>query len=212
MGFGSCDCEDTLVSIPRNECAFDIGQIIRIGASRIQSTPHFPGLAEIENEDEWQALLDADDDTKIVLTPIIENLTIPPSTAILEGGDDNSTLDGQPIALGGSSPRSETGMMSSLQAAVRVALKKIQCVQSMDNPVILYFFTAKGKIISQAATSGPSYEGMPCAGFFIGDPSIDGYNTRDKTPIGFSFAYGWADRLREITPDFNVRTLFATAS
>lgn len=216
MSFGNCDpaCETELESIPRSQCAFNLGQIIRIGVRRVdlEGDPAFPGLAEIQDVEQWQARLDADDDSKIVITPIIEGLTIPASTAILEGGDDNSTLDGMPISVGGSSPRSETGMIRSIEAAIRVALKKIQCHQTLDRPLEVFFFNNAGRIIANLHTDNAGYAGIPVGAFFVGDPAIEGLNTDDKTPIGFSLAYGWADRLRSIAPDFNVRQLFATES
>lgn len=213
--FGNCSCDDLeLETIPRNTCAFDIGQVIKLGVQKQQAagSPTFANLAAAESQSNWQTLLDADDETKIVITPITENLVIPPSDAILEGGDDNSTFDGMPIALGGSSPRA-TGMIASITPAIRRALKKIICVQTLDTPVTLFYITKNGIFVQYTEIGEVDIVGVPAYAFFVGDPGIEGKNTRNKTPISFSLAYGWADNLVKIEPDFDVLTeLYATES
>jgi hypothetical protein len=212
-----CDCDDlTLDVIPQNVCAEDLGQITKIGVQLQQpsGTPPFANLAAIQDLDEWIDLLDANDETKIVITPIVENFVVPPTNAILEGGGGgNDTLDGMPFAHDGEPARAE-GMMRSISAAIRRAMKKIQCSQTLDRPVVVYLFnTAKKKVAAMQASDGTGYQGIPAYAFFTGDPGSEGNNQSDKTPIGFSLPYGWADYRKIVNVDFDPRTeLVPTAS
>lgn len=205
-----CDCDDlTLEVIPQNLCAEDLGQITKVGVQLQQpsDSPSFANLAAVQNLSNWIDLLDATDETKIVITPITEGFVVPPTTASLEGGSGgNDTLDGMPIAHDGEPARVEF-MMRSISAAIRRALKKIQCSQTLDRPVVVYLFnTAKKKVSLMQAVDGIGFQGHPAYAFFTGDPGSEGNNQSDKTPGGFSFPYGWADYRKIVNVNFDPRT------
>lgn len=216
MALEPCDCDDLLLeTVVRNICAEDVGQVQKIGVQIQQASdePPFATLADLKDLANWQDLLDANDETKIVITPLIDGMVIPPTTPILEGGSgSNETVDGLPIAHDGQAVRVE-GMMRSITAAIRRALKKIRCVQTQDRPVVIFLFNDKKKVVCQRAADGVGFEGIPAYSTFVGDPGTEGLNHNDKTPISFSLASGWADDREIVAPDFNFRTeLFPTAS
>jgi len=111
-------------------CAENLGQIQKIVFQRRQATAPFPtqdnaagGAAALAS---WTVYKGAVDDTKVVTTAFFESFVIPGSTEILEGGDDNTTLDGKPVVVGGTTSRA-TGMFRSMSSDVIQSLKALQC-------------------------------------------------------------------------------------
>lgn len=211
-----CDCDDlVLETIIRNICGEDIGQIQKIGLQLQQPSdaPPFANEADIQDLANWTDLLDATDETKIVVTPLIEGMVIPPTEPVLEGGSgSNETTDGLPIAHDGQAVRVE-GMIRSIAAAIRRAMKTLKCKATNDRPLVMFIFNEKKKVVCQRAADDIGFEGIPIYSIFVGDPGTEGLNTSTKTPISYSLAYGWADDLEFVSPDFNFRTeLFPTGS
>lgn len=199
----TCPLPDALTDITPITCAENLGQIQKIVLQRPQTTVPFPtqdatigGAAVIASWDVYKAAVDS---TKVVTTPFFEAYEVPGSEAILEGGDDNTTLDGAPILVGATTPRAE-GMFRGLPAEVLKELKA-NCEANMT----VYFINEFGKVIG-TSIDGITFEGIPVTSLFIGDPAIAGKNTNDKTSFGHSLRYGWRDNLAIVTPtDFDAR-------
>lgn len=197
--FGNCVCppEDAIADIPDNDCALSILQIQKFIVAR-RSNSAFATLTAAATKANWTTLLTATDETKHQVTPFVESVVIPPSEPILEGGDDNTTRDGNPIVVGAGQIRA-TGLFVELTPAVLVALKTYNC----ENDLMIYFINQLGKIIGRGPT-GTVFTGIPITSWFVSDAGNEGLNTRDKTPVGFNLRYGWRDKLVFITPtDFD---------
>lgn len=201
MGFGNCSCPlpAAIPAITAPDCAENLGQIQKIAFQRRQATAPFPtqdnalnGAAALAS---WTTLLAAVDDTKIVVTPFFENFVIPGSTEILEGGDDNTTLDGKPVVVGGTTSRA-TGMFRQMPADTIKSLKALMC----EIDLTFFMINEFGKIIGQT-NDGTDFEGIPLSSLFIGDAGNEGKNTNDKANFGLSLAYGWRDDLAIVEPD-----------
>jgi hypothetical protein len=204
MSFGSCACPlpDSLTEIPQVDCGLSLKQVqkLLIGRRGAISFAAITGALSASTIAGWQALLDATDDTKVIVTPFVEDFKIPQGEAILEGGDDNTTIDGNPIVVGANSIRA-TGMFAELPPNVLSALKKLNCESQLEVALINQF----GDIYA-LQPSGTLFKGIPITSFFVGDPGNEGLNTRDKAPVGFNFRYGWRDQLIKVTPvDFDAR-------
>lgn len=206
MGFGNCECPlpSTIPDLVAPVCAENLGQIQKIVFQRRQATAPFPtqdsvilGAAVIAS---WTTFLSAVDDTKLVTTAFFESFVIPGSTEILEGGDDNTTLDGKPVIVGATTSRA-TGMFRSMSSDVIKALKALQC----ELDLTVFMINEFGKIIGESP-DGVVFQGIPISSLFVGDAGVEGKNTNDKANFGFSLAYGWRDDLVIVTPDdFNAK-------
>lgn len=205
MGLNNvCPLPAALTDISPVVCAQNLGQIQKIVLQRPQTTAPFPtqdaaigGAAIIAS---WNVYKSSVDSTKVVTTPFFEAFTVPGSTAILEGGDDNTTLDGAAILVGASTPRGE-GMFRGLPSEVLKELKA-----NCEDNLTVFMINEFGQIIG-TSFDGIVFSGIPITSLFIGDPAIEGKNTNDKTSFGFNVRYGWADNLAIVTPtDFDART------
>lgn len=205
MSFGTCVCPPAaaITTIPSQSCDENIYQIQKFILARRQSAPAIPLIADAALLATWTALKAAVDGTKHQATPFVESVVIPQGTPILEGGDDNTTRDGNPVVVGGSQIRA-TGLFRGLPASILKVLKEYNC----ENSLMIYFINELGKIIGREDTTVVgSFTGIPITAFFIGDPGNDGKNTNDKAPVGFNLRYGWRDNLKFVTPtDFDALT------
>ena len=208
MTFASCTCPlpTAITNISDLTCGENMGQIQKIAFQRRQATAPFAtftggttGGADLLAS--WTALIGATDATKITVTPFFEAFVIPQVTPITEGGDDNTTLDGNPIVVGSSSITA-TGTFRSLTGEILREIKDYNC----ENDLTVFFINEFSRIIGTSA-DGTTLAGIPITSFFIGDGGNEGKNTQDKTVFTFNMRYGWRDRLAFVSPsDFDPRT------
>lgn len=198
---GNCDCPPpaAIADIPVNDCGLSLKQIQKFILAR-RSASAFATLILPTVLANWTTKLTAVDSTKHQVSPFVESVVIPAATPILEGGDDNTTIDGNPIVVGTGQIRVE-GMFAELSSAVLVALKTLNC----ENDLMIYFINQDGKIWGKNP-SGTIFTGIPITSFFVGDGGNEGLNTRDKSPVSFNLRYGWRDNLVSVIPsDFDAR-------
>ena len=202
--FASCACPlpEEITDIPAQGCGGNIGQIQRIIFQRRQptGTPTFATRVLPQTLANWTTLLTATDATKVQVTPLFQNHVIPPVTAITEGGDDNTTIDGNTNVVGASTIE-VTGEFPNLPAAILAALKMYNCEPNLT----VFFVTEYKKIMGWSTTlASADFRGIDIREFFIGDGGSDGKNTTDKTMFRYNLKYGWRDRVKFVTPtDFD---------
>lgn len=202
LAFCVCPPADALTAISPFTCGEDFGQIQKLALQRKQAAPPFATVADAGTLADWTTLKAATDATKVVVTPFFENFVIPPVEAILEGGDDNTTLDGAPIVVGQTTPAA-TGTFRSLPSAIFEQLQLLNCEANLT----WYGINEFGKIIAYSA-NGTTIEGIPLTEFFIGDKGAQGKNTQDKSNFRFNLRAGWSKKLKIVTPvDFDARDL-----
>jgi hypothetical protein len=113
----SCPPPTALATIPSQACPEVWDQIVKFAFQRKQATPSFTSTT-IKVAATWTPLLTASDSTKVVITPYIAGVVIPPGEVLKEGGNDNSTINGIPRITGlGFVP--VTAQPQSLQATVQ---------------------------------------------------------------------------------------------
>lgn len=199
--FGACACPpaDEITTIPDLSCGFSLKQVQKFILAR-RSNSAFATLTAPKTLANWTALLTATDETKHQVTPFVEEFKIPESEPILIGGDDNTTIDGNPIPVGAAQIRA-TGKFPELSSEVLRALKDYNC----EDDLMIYYINQNGLIYGTNPT-GTIFTGIPITAFFIGEAGNEGLNTRDKAPVGFNHRYGWRDYLVSIVPtDFDAR-------
>lgn len=204
-----CSAGAALPDIPVSNCPESFGQIQKVAFQRLYKSTgeknSFKTEAGIEKKASWTALLSADDDTKIVISPYIQAPTAEAGAARTFGGG-NETLGGVEEIVG-REPTSFTGVMRKLPQKIIKALKELQCESWGDN-LGVYLFDENGAIgaIQDAKTATTHYP-IPIRSLFIGDKTLGGYEAPDSNNIQWAFLPNWSDDLAIIVPEgFNPLT------
>ena len=207
-----CECPKptALTTIMRPTCKQNLGQLQRFLFQRPgyvfdpgAGTPNDP--VDLSS---WTPLFAANNDTKIVSSPYVENFVIPRAERQTEGGGDNTTIDGREITTGWG-PISALGQIAEVPGGIVKQIKKLTC----ETDLVVFPINEYGQIIGidpepNDTTLVPSGKlvGIPISSFFVSDLDNNGKNTRDKGDLGFSLDFGWRDDLVLIKPEFNAKT------
>lgn len=200
----NCPAPTSLTEIIAEVCGVDLKQIQRLAFQRVgdgfdtgATTP-----TDILSLSAWQDKMTANDDTKIVVTPLIgADPTIEAGEPITTGGGDNSTLNGVE-EVEGVNPSSFSCMFKSLSSKVEKALKALICERNL----VVYLFLQGGRIAVVEITADTSYEGFPIQSIFVSDRNNSGFGTRDTVSLSFELSSGWSDDLVILKPTFNPLT------
>ncbi len=125
----NCPLPTELQDIGAQGCPFNVGQIQRVIITRANNSV-FP--VTIASSDPavigtWTPLLSANDDTKVVKTPLVGgNPAIVGGSAITQGGNDNSTLNGE-VEVTGTESSVFTADFKDLEPAIARAIKLLKC-------------------------------------------------------------------------------------
>jgi len=177
----TCPLPTAIGDITNQDCQEHFGQVVRLAFQRTGSP-----FVDITDEAEWDAAVIAADATKVQYTPFTEGVTFPNADPITEGPDDNSTLFGQTIVLGGASV-APSGFFRGLESAICKELQEFTSESGVYNNLGVYLINEHGQVISNGDDSP-----FPIQSWFIGDATSEGYNTHNKTFFQWSFAYGWS--------------------
>lgn len=201
----NCPLPTALTAIPALDCGVNLNQIQRLifrrrgdvlGANA-SGGPNDPTLLA-----DWQALLAATDDTKVVVTPLIaSNPIIDAGDAITNGGGDNTTLNGVE-EVEGTNPSAFSAEFKSLTPEIEKALKALVCELNLE----VFFVLEGGKIAAMADNSADpvvDWKGFPIQSLFVSDRNNAGFATKDIHNISFSLPTGWSEDLDIIEPAFN---------
>lgn len=195
--------------IPVSNCPESFGQIQKVAFQRLYKNTEeknsFKAEDGIGEKTSWTALLAANNDTKIVISPYIQAPTAEAGAARTFGGG-NETLGGVEEIVG-REPTLFTGVMRKLPQKIIKALKELQCESWGDN-LGVYLFDENGAIgaIQDAETATIHYP-IPIRSLFIGDKTLGGYEAPDSNAIQWTFLPNWSDDLAIIVPkNFNPLT------
>lgn len=207
-----CPLPAALTDIPDALCPFRLDQLLKIGFQRTQpiGASSFVDATPITALASWTAAIGAADGKKIVTSPICDNVVIPSSEAITEGGGDNSTPFGVQIYLG-ENQVTVTGQFRNLSKAQIIAMRKLsQESQASLGAAALsaYFFNQGRGIVHSTETNDPDSDpvGFPIFNFRLGSTGSEGYNQDNKTPFSFSLLPDWDERMTISQPVFNPLT------
>lgn len=197
--FFTCPPPASLAAIPVQTCRETYDQIQVFFIQRIQTTPSFT-TTNIILQATWTPLMAASDGTKIIRTPKIPNIVIPPSEINKEGGNDNTTLNGMP-RVNGINAVPVTGMLENVTSVVRLALRAL-INESAINPGFSNLWTYPVNRFGQilGIVNGSNVEGIPFFNFIVGDAGTAGFNKPNMTNMSFDFPPGWSDGVQVFTP------------
>lgn len=203
-----CPLPASIGDLSKLACAVNFGQIVRVGFQRVGYA-----FTDITDEAEWDALLAAPsvgppvttDQDKVQITTFCENVIIPQSEAITEGGDDNTTLFGQALVVG-KGQITVTGRFRGLDSDGKRELDPYLSEASVYNQIGVYLINEFGQVIASNPT-GPSTAGatvFPIQSFFISDVGSEGFNTNNFNNFQWNFISGWADNFYVYDPGFDI--------
>lgn len=197
----TCPAAASLTAIPGYTCPTNFLQIQKMAFQR--EGFEFDGTSgkDITLQADWEALKAASDDTKIVVTPYLNEVGLTPGEAITIGGGDNTTLNGVP-QLTGINPTSVIAKLKQAPAATIAAMKALMCELSLQ----VYFFNEAGQIIAYKVTTD-TYHGFDAQAFFCSDTANEGFGTLDYNNVSFSIPQGWSSYMDVVTPAFNPLTV-----
>ena len=208
MAICKCPAATALPNIPNFTCAESFGQIQKVAFQRLyKSTDErnsFGSQKEIGAKASWTALLTANDDTKIVVSPYIQAPTAEAGAPRTFGGG-NETLGGIEEIIG-REPTPFTAVMRKMPQSLIKALKELQCESESQN-LGVYLFDENGAIGALKDQTATTYYPIPIRSLFIGDKTLGGFEAPDSNAIQWAFLPNWSDDLAIIVPeDFNPLT------
>lgn len=162
----------------------------------------FTATAAIDKKASWTTLLAAEDGTKVVVSPYIQNPTDTVGEARTQGGG-NETPDGIEIIVG-KNPTTFAGVMRGVPQDVIKAMKELECEAASGN-LGVYLFDGNGNIEAlQDATTETTYYPIPIRSLFISDKAHGGLEEQDYNNIQWAYEPNYSDNLDIIAAsDFN---------
>lgn len=190
----SCPLPGSLATIPYNPCVDLFGKDGRwIFQRRDDANNLFVnGSNGIELEASWSALPTASDNTKVVVSPLLEEVNFN-DPDILE---DSENLDGAAIAVG-SGPQLVTAMVRNPTPAQYTALKALECEPNLS----FYRIDDNSKIGARGVGSDHAGIIISPNTFIIRDPSKGPTRgDQNKLMIQFYLRAGWYETFDVVTP------------
>jgi len=198
----SCTRPDSLTAIAAQLCAVNFKQFQRLLLQRSQKVASFATEAEMKTLAAWTTLLEADDNTKVIVTPFFQNMVIPSSEAQFGGENSNETLNGVGTFLG-FNPVKPTGNFVGLDSAlyeVLDALTPESLAELGVSRLTSYLVTADGEIVHKAL------KGIPVFNWVVGSPGTQGFKSQTLFPFSFSMTADWFKGVNVLKPTFNPLT------
>ncbi len=209
----NCPIATALTTITPNSCPTELGQIQRAwfvrkgqviwdtataGVANVPGTIAGDVVTVIQG---WNVLKIALDDTKVVFAPLFGgDITIAPAEAITQGGNDNSTLNGQTyfVAFPDSAFSARYDQLTATQTG---ELKELVC-----EDLEVYLINEDGDIIGDASTTG-TFKGFDVSNVALQSRNVQGFATRDSNIMSFQMDADWDTVFEKQTPtDFNALT------
>ena len=198
-----CACPNpaTLESIVDVECPIDFSEIAKLIFSRerkFQSTTHlatpFPDPTEtnIITLAEWVTTLAAVDNTKSLITPIVDDIENEPGAAITEELTTRNIITGfEPTVF--------TGFLAGAPQTTVESFTKLTC----EKILYVFFVDSDGSIIYNLNGAVPEGFKLSNNSFFMQDLELK-KRTINKNRLGFQLEPGWSKGAKKATPvDFD---------
>lgn len=193
-----CACPNaaTLESIADFNCPIDFSEIAKLifNRKRIFQQTSAPPATEtnIITLAEWADTLAAVDDTKSLVTPIVDDIENEPGAPITEELTIRTVVTGfEPTVF--------TGFLSGAPQTTVASFKKLTC----EKTLFVYFVDNDGNIIYNLNGTVPEGFKLSNNSFFMQDLELK-KRTTNKNRLGFQLEPGWSDGAKKATPiDFD---------
>lgn len=179
-----------------------------------KSANRFPNAGAFISEANWQTLMSAMDDSRLVITPYLSNLVIPPSEVLSQGGNDNTTIDGV-REITGVGFVTVTAQLKNISSETANELRLIG-TESMIQPgvsnIIAYFLQTSNAVVWDKTQTLDKYEGFEIFNLVLTDIGNEGLNTNTVYNLSFDMKGGWSQYWGYQVLPFNPRDLENPAS
>ena len=193
-----CECPNPaeLENIADFTCPIDFSEVAKLVFARkrdFQKTG-IPPLAEVDiiTLAEWVDTLAANDDTKSLITPIVDDVENEPGAAIVEELTIHNIVTGLEVTT-------FNGLLAGAPAATIASFKKLTC----EKTLFVFFIDSNGDIIY-------FLDGVKPQGFKLSNNSFVMQDiemlkrTINKNRFSFQLEPGWSDGAKKATPvDFD---------
>lgn len=208
----TCQCPNTnpIQTISPVTCAERFGQtqkviFQRLRDSSIEEGDNRNGIVEpnANDVDYWVALKSANNDTKIAVTPYIENPTPDGGDAKTVGGG-NETLNGAETVIG-SNPVGMTFDMNNMPQSVVDEMENLMC-EVLGHNLGVYLVNEKGQLrgikesVETGGTTTVTWRPIPIQTLFVGEWQPGGLDANDKNILSFKFVPGYLKKTAILTP------------
>lgn len=211
-----CPLGNSIESIPIQDCKESFGQIQKVIFQRIYATgatlneiSHASTAADSELlKATYTAFFTANDGTKMVISPYIQNPTSEAGDIRTFGGG-NQTLGGIPIVIGSDPSTFEAIIYQEAQSTIK-AMKSLMCENIGVWLIDEYGNIGCLKVETTAdAVTTEHYRPIPVSQFFVGDKKLGGFEEPDSNAVKWNFFPNWSDNLvilKQSGMDFNPLT------
>lgn len=194
---GLCECPNpsALETIADFSCPIDFSEIAKFAISRkraFQSDTGPPSTeVQIIDLSEWTDTLAAVDDTKTLISPIVDDVENAPGDPITE----ELTVRNVVIGL---DPTTFTGFIQGAPGATIASFKKLAC----EKTLYVIFIDNNGDLIYFLNGTEPEGFKLSNNSFFMQDTELL-KRTGNKNRFGFQLDPGWSDGAKKATPAFD---------
>lgn len=202
-----CPAADYLTTIPKVSCPENFGQIQKAAFQRLTKADGTknafvgsgsPLVATINTLAAWTPLLIAEDGTKVVVSPYINNPTDGGGDVRMSSGG-NDDLGGIPVVLGGN-PVTFEGSLRAVPQNVIAIMKELQCEAQAGN-LGVFLFDEYGNIEAIQDEAVPTtYYPIPIRALFIGSKIHGNFDAKDSNVISWQYPDNYSDHLAIIAP------------
>lgn len=192
-----CPAGAHIPSLEIKDCKESLGQLQKVVFQRVYESPGIlNGVTDPTKQASWTDMFAADDGTKMVVSPYIENPTTEPGAARTFGGG-NATLGGIERIIG-REPTTFSGIMYEESQITMAQMKQLMC----EN-VGVYLLDENGNIgcLVDDHASPTKYMPIPIGKLFIGDKKLGGFEEPDSNTIEWNFFPNWSDKLYIVKRD-----------
>jgi hypothetical protein len=162
----------------------------------------------------WQGLLNATDDSRLVITPYVSSFVIPPSTVLTKGGNDNTTIDGV-AEVNGISFVTVKFQLKNISAETADELRLLgteTMIQPGVSNIVAYFLQTSDAVVWNKTSTGTKYDGFEIFNLVVTDIGNEGLNTNTMYDVQFDMKGGWSQWWGYQVLPFNPRDLSNPAS
>ena len=205
-----CPAGEHLEALDIKECKESMGQVQKVVFQRVYASPGvLNAVDDPTKKASFATLFTAEDSTKMVVSPYIQNPSTEPGAARTFGGG-NQTLGGIEITIG-REPTAFTGIMYQESQKTIAQMKKYMC----EN-VGVWLIDENGNIgcLVDDMDNPTKYMPIPIGKLFVGDKKLGGFDEPDSNSIEWAFFPNWCDNLHILkreSLDFNPLTDWVNA-
>jgi hypothetical protein len=174
-----------------------------------KSAGRFPNDGAFVSSTHWQALFNAVDDTKLVITPYVSGLVVPPTTVLTKGGNDNTTIDGV-AEVNGVSFTTVKFQLKNISAETAQELRLLgteTMIQPGVSNIVGYFLQTSDAVVWNKTSTDDKYDGFEIFNLVVTDIGNEGLNTNTMYDVQFDMKGGWSQWWGYQVLPFNPRDL-----